>query len=190
MSATNSLFAYLTSLLLTVSPSEQSETIETLTLAEEKPQPASSVCLKTCDLSETGLGLIRTFEGYSPFVYKDSAGLDTIGYGHLIVKGEKFQQPLLPEQANELLKKDASVAIKGVNRHTNVKLKQNQFDALVSFVFNVGTGAYQKSTLLKRVNEEKHSLVPPQFLKWVYAGGKIIQGLVNRRQAEASLYEL
>lgn len=148
------------------------------------------VCSANCDLSNSGYALIRTFEGYSPYVYKDSAGLDTIGYGHLIVKGEKFTQPLLPEQAQKLLVKDARIAVNGVNKGVKIPLKQNQIDALISFTYNVGVGAFHKSTLLRRVNAEKHDQVPPQFLRWVRAGGKIIKGLVNRRNAEAELYQL
>lgn len=150
----------------------------------------SGSCLKTCELSNTGLALIRTFEGYSPFVYKDSAGLDTIGFGHLIIKGEKFKEPLLPEDANKLLAKDSGFAIKGVNRKVTVELRQTQFDSLVSFVFNLGEGAFGKSTLLKKVNLRRHDEVPNEFLKWNRAGGKVIKGLIRRREAEAKLYKL
>jgi lysozyme len=151
------------------------------------PANEKAMC-RPCQLSENGLALIRTFEGYSPFVYKDSAGLDTIGYGHLIVKGEKFDQPLLPEAANKLLAKDAMFAVNGVNKYTKVKLKQNQMDSLVSFTFNLGVGTYSRSSIVKKVNANLHKEVPDRIMLYNKAGGKVIQGLVNRRKAEAALY--
>lgn len=171
MTATSSLIASLTGLSLLVSPVNE------------------VYCQKTCALSDNGYALIRTFEGYSPYVYKDSAGLPTIGYGHLIVKGDKFNEPLMPEAAHALLVKDTAKAVNGLNKNVNVKLKQNQADSVISFTYNVGVGALQKSTLLKKINAEKHSEVPQEFLKWIRAAGKIIKGLVNRRTAEAELYK-
>lgn len=145
-----------------------------------------------CDLSDAGLSLIKKFEGYSPFPYKDSAGLWTIGYGHLIKPGEDIPSPLMGEAADNLLRSDAGFAVRGVNRDTSIGLLNTQFDALVSFTFNVGTGAYRSSTLRKRVNSGIHDDVPNQFMRWVYVtkGGKKqrVRGLARRREAEASLY--
>jgi lysozyme len=157
------------------------------TLSLSSPNEIS--CYQNCYISDSGQALVRTFEGYSPFIYLDSAGLPTIGYGHLIKDGEKFIEPLLPAQANELLLDDLDFAVDGVNRHTKVIIKQNQADALISFTFNVGVGAYSRSTLLKKVNIERHDLVPEQFMRWVFAGGSRVQGLVNRRKAESELYQ-
>lgn len=153
-----------------------------------EPEKTRTQCRHDCAITDTGLALIRNFEGYSPFVYKDAAGLDTIGYGHLMRPGETFTQPLLPEEADKLLRKDVGVAERGVRRRATIHLLPGQFDALVSFTFNLGEGALQKSTLLKKVNAEKHAEVPSQFEKWVYAGGKKLRGLVLRRKAEAKLY--
>ena len=172
MTVTNSLIAKVTSLALAISPANN----------------APTYCQRDCTLSNSGAAIIRTFEGYSPFVYKDSGGLPTIGYGHLVIKGEKFPEPFLPDQANEQLMKDAK-KVAGVNQHVKVKLKQSQADPTISFTYNVGVGALAGSTLLKKINSEKHSEVPPEFLKWVKVKGKIIQGLVNRRTAEAELYK-
>lgn len=152
------------------------------------PTENSSLCQKNCRFSEQGVQLVRTFEGYSPFVYEDSAGLATIGFGHLIRPGEKFVEPLLGEDAERLLIRDLLPAGKGVNSFVTIPLRQAQFDALGSFTFNLGTGSLKSSTLLKRVNENRHDDVPPEFLKWVNAGGKRINGLVARRQAEADYY--
>lgn len=102
-------------------------------------------------ISKAGIQLIKEFEGYSPIPYKDVAGLNTIGYGHLIKKGELFSR-VTAEQAEELLLKDLATAEKGVNTLIIVKLTQNQYDALVSFTYNVGVGALRDSTLRKYLN--------------------------------------
>lgn len=151
-------------------------------------QPVTQ-CHQDCRLSEPGHTLVSNFEGYSPFIYKDAAGLDTIGIGHLILPGEKFKEPLLPEDAHKLLTKDATKASKAVNRRVIVVLRQPQADALISFTFNLGEGSLAKSTLLKRVNAERHAEVPAEFLKWVKAGGVTLAGLVTRRTAEATFYK-
>lgn len=153
-----------------------------------RPVPKPERCHDNCEASETGLALIRLFEGLSLFRYKDAAGYDTIGFGHLIVPGERFNEPLMPHEADSLLKKDVKRIERGVNKLVVVPLFQNQFDAIVSFTFNLGEGNLRKSTLLKRVNAERHDLVPAEFVKWVKAAGVILRGLVLRRNAEAELY--
>lgn len=188
-------FALLAALLLSPQPAQalslkfwKATPIQAVEASLERKVPVT--CVKTCQLSDSGYALIRTFEGYSPYIYKDSAGLDTIGYGHLILKGEAFKVPLLPADAQLLLERDAGAKIRDVNKAVHVPLNANQFSALVSFTFNVGSGALNSSTLLKRVNAELHSEVPAQLMRWVNAGGKRIQGLVNRRFAEGELYSL
>lgn len=156
-------------------------------IPETKKLP--SHCKKNCQLTDNGYAIIRLFEGYSPFIYKDVAGYPTIGYGHLILKGEVFKTPLLPTEAQTLLSRDASSKVRDVNKLVRVELNPNQFDALASFTFNVGSGALAKSTLLKRVNTEQHELVPAQFERYVNAGGKRVKGLVTRRFAESNLYQ-
>lgn len=149
---------------------------------------AQSPCPKKCATSEAGLAFIRNFEGYRPFVYLDAVGLPTVGYGHLMRKGEKITQPLMPEHANMLLREDVKVAEGGVKRRVVIGLDQNQYDALVSFTFNLGEGSLAKSTLLRKVNAEQHQEVPPQFMRWVNAGGRPLLGLITRRRAESILY--
>lgn len=154
---------------------------------EQNPQ---AKCLRNCELSESGEAMIQNFEGYSPFVYKDAAGLDTIGFGHLLKPGEKFEQPMLPETAKRLLKKDAGFAVRAINRHVTVYVWPGQADALISFTYNLGEGNFSASTLLKRVNAERHKEVPPQFLRWNHAGGRVVRGLTLRREAESEMYRL
>lgn len=146
-------------------------------------------CNDNCQLSDGGVAIIRTFEGYSPFVYKDSAGLDTIGYGHLITKNSpKFNIPLLPREADALLRKDTKIAVNAVNKAVTVPIKQHQADPLISFTFNVGGGAFAKSTLVKKINYNLHMETEKEFLRWNKAGGKPVTGLSNRRAAEAEIY--
>ena len=135
-------------------------------------------------------------------MYKDVAGLPTIGYGHLLTRSEltsgkitingstKYWRDGLTEQeADDLLDQDLDHFEDAVNKYVKVKLTQYQFEALVSFAFNVGVGAFTDSTLLKRVNSNDWHDVPNQFRRWVYAGGKKVKGLVNRRESEISLWQ-
>lgn len=138
-------------------------------------------------ISDEGLAIIKRFEGFSPKRYLCPAGLPTIGYGHLIKAGESFDEIDIHE-ANELLRRDVNAAERAVLRLTSVPLSDNQFAALVGFTFNLGAGAYQRSTLRKKVNREEHGQVPAEFMKWVLAGGRKLTGLIKRRQAEATLY--
>jgi lysozyme len=92
------------------------------------------------------------------------------------------------DEALDLLRKDVAVAERAVLRLINVPLTQGQFDALVSFTFNLGSGALQRSTLRRKVNREEHDDVPAEFMKWVWAGGRKLKGLVKRRKAEVAFY--
>lgn len=139
------------------------------------------------NISHKGLDFIAKWEGFSPTMYLDAAELPTIGFGHLIRKGEVFST-MTRKDAIELLRKDAHIAVEAVNRLVKVALTQNQFDALVSFVFNLGATAFKDSTLLKHINANRHSKTEQEFMKWVYAGGKKRPGLINRRKEEAALY--
>lgn len=141
-------------------------------------------------ITARGLELIKNFEGFSPVIYSDSASLPTIGYGHLIKPNEKelFKAGITKSKAEELLKADVIIAERAVLRLITATLNDNQFDALVSFTFNLGAATLQRSTLRAKVNRSEHESVPTEFLRWVYAGGKRIIGLIRRRQAEADLY--
>lgn len=136
-------------------------------------------------ISESGLRLIRQFERFSPVTYRCPAGYWTIGYGHLADRGHA---PITQEEANNLLRLDAVVAEAAVKKFISAPLHQCQFDALASFTFNLGSGALQRSTLRRVINRGEYAAAPAQFLRWVYAGGRKLPGLVRRRMAEATLF--
>ena len=137
--------------------------------------------------SKEALNLIKEFEGFSPVAYICPAGYKTIGYGHVISSNDNFSS-INENDAEELLSKDIGKAEDAVNRNIIVNLKQEQFDALVSFAFNVGAAALQRSTLRQKINRQEHEYVPKELMRWVYAGGNIMPGLVRRRMAELELY--
>ena len=141
-------------------------------------------------VTEEGLNLIKRFEGFSPTIYICPAGYPTIGYGHVVLAHEResFDAGITPAQATELLRKDAGIAERAVLRLISVPLTDGQFDALVSFTFNLGAGALQRSTLRRKVNRGEHESVPAELMKWVWAVGKRLPGLVRRRRAEALAY--
>ena len=120
---------------------------------------------KSLHASVQGLALIQRFEGFQSSVYKDAAGLPTIGYGHLILPSEReyFCGGINSGEALTLLQQDIQTAEHAVNRLITVPLSQNQFDALVSFTFNLGTGVLQRSTLRRVINREEHEGAPHQF---------------------------
>lgn len=140
-------------------------------------------------LSLKGLKLLKVWEGCILHIYKDSAGYPTIGVGHLIRAGEDFSKGLTNEQAMELLAADISPFEDVVNAKIGVDLTQDQFDALVIFAFNIGTGGFAKSTLVKELNLGHYDQVPTQLRKWNRAGGKVNQGLINRRNNEIKLWQ-
>lgn len=140
-------------------------------------------------ISEKGLEFIIKEEGEVLTAYICPAGVWTIGVGHT-GKDVNPGMKITKEQSRELLKNDLIRFENSVNRSVKINLTQNKFDALVSFAFNVGEGAFKKSTLLKKIN----SLAPiteieVEFRKWVYAGGKILPGLKARREREVKLYK-
>lgn len=139
------------------------------------------------NISEKGIALIKRFEGFSATPYRCPAGKWTIGYGHVIVKNKQIQQ-LSEEEAHQLLLKDVQRAEDAIRRHVEVKITQKQFDALCSFIYNVGVGAFVRSTLLKKLNRREKAA--SEFDRWVYAGKEILPGLIARRQAERELFEI
>lgn len=140
--------------------------------------------------TDAGLALIKRFESFSPTVYVCPAGYPTIGYGHAVLDGERdrFAEGIDENEAEDLLRRDAGIAERAVLRLITVRITDGQFDALASFTFNLGGGALQRSTLRRKVNREEHALVPAEFLKWVWAGGRKPKALARRREAEAALY--
>ena len=141
-------------------------------------------------ITQDGLDLICHFEGFSPIIYLCPAGYPTIGYGHLITEAnkEQFLDGIDELEALDLLKTDVQKAERAVLRLINVPLTDGQFDALVSFTFNLGGGALQRSTLRRKINRGEHLAVPAEFMKWVWAGGRKQKGLVMRRKAEGFIY--
>lgn len=126
---------------------------------------------------------IKEFEGLSLKSYKDSAGVWTIGYGH--TRGVKSGQVITEKQAESLLRGDLLGSEKYVNG-LGLSFSQGQFDALVDFAYNLGTGSLSRSTLLKKIlTKAPTSEIQDEFKRWVYAGGKKLPGLVKRRAWEA-----
>lgn len=139
-------------------------------------------------VSERGLNLIKLFEGLRLRAYQCSAGVWTIGYGHTAcVRPDNI---ICQEQAEIFLRQDVTLSENAIRRLVSEPLSQNQFDALVSFVFNLGTGNFATSTLLKRLNEGDYNGAAEEFPRWVYAGGKKLSGLIKRREAEKVLFLL
>ncbi len=148
-------------------------------------------------LSKQGRMLIIEREGVQKHKYLDSAGLPTIGAGHLLTKSELssgkiqigdkqvcWRDGLTNSQIAVLLDQDADHHETAINQLVIVPLEQYQFDALVSFSFNVGIGAFKRSTLLKLLNRGYYDDVPKQMQRWKYSNGRIIKGLINRRASE------
>lgn len=142
--------------------------------------------------SENGIKLIEQFEGFRSKPYLCSAGVPTIGIGSTrYANGAPVKltdQPITLEQARGILSKTIKPFEDAVNRYVQVPINQNQFDALVSFAYNLGAQALRTSTLLKKLNANDKIGAAHEFDKWVYVGRKKIQGLVNRRRSEKILF--
>ncbi len=139
-------------------------------------------------VSQEGLEFLTRWEGEVLHPYRDIVGVLTVGVGHVIRRGESFGKTITHEQSQELLRQDVSIAEDAVNSSVTVDLTQNQFDSLVSFTFNVGTGALKNSTLLRLLNAGDVQGAADQFLVWCKAGGKTQQGLLNRRKSEREVF--
>ncbi|EBH1518730.1 lysozyme [Salmonella enterica subsp. enterica serovar Pensacola] len=140
------------------------------------------------EIGLTGLELIKTSEGLSLRMYYNPAGLQTIGYGHLIKPDEKFNCEIKAKEAEYLLKKDLKQAEEIIHSVVTVGLNQNQFDALVALIFNIGSGNFRNSTLLKYLNQGDYSKAADQFLVWDKAGGRKLPGLTHRREVERNIF--
>jgi len=161
-------------------------------------------------ITQQGVELIKKFEGFVPHLYICAAGYPTIGYGHVVLAGDYFGSitgsellniyrksglkvaqnayNITEADAEELLLQDAQKFERAVLRLIDVPLTDGQFDALVSFTYNLGPAALQRSTLRRKVNREEHDEVPAEFRKWVWAGGRRLKGLIKRRNIEAEIY--
>ena len=138
-------------------------------------------------ISVEGTSLIKKFEGCELEAYQDSVGVWTIGYGHTkdVKQGDKINQ----DEAENLLEEEMPEYEGYINDMVEVSLEQCQFDALVSWVYNLGPTNLSSSTLLKVLNEGEYDEVPFQIKRWNKAGGKVLEGLTRRREAEALLFQ-
>lgn len=138
-------------------------------------------------INEAGLNLIKDFEGCRLKAYLCPAGVWTIGYGH--TQGVKPDMVINQLQAERFLRQDLKRFEDAVTSLVKVPITPNQFSALVSFTYNVGTGALYDSTLLRKLNKEDYKGAANEFLRWNKAGGKVLPGLTRRRLAEKDLFE-
>lgn len=142
-------------------------------------------------VSPQGVDLICGFEGLELKAYDDGVGVCTIGYGTTIYphgKAVQYGDTCTIEQAKNYMQYDLRRFEQAVTAAVNVPLNQNQFDALVSLSYNIGIGAFKNSTLLKLLNASDYHAASDQFDVWIKAGGKTVQGLVNRRAVEKTLF--
>ena len=139
------------------------------------------------NISNEGISLIKKFEGCELEAYQDAVGVWTIGYGH--TKNVKEGMTVSKEQADNMLLNELDEYCEHVEKAVTVDLKQCEFDALVSWTYNLGPTNLNNSTMLKVLNNKEYDDVPAQIKRWNKAGGKVLQGLIRRREAEALLFE-
>jgi lysozyme len=144
--------------------------------------------------SQAGINMIKAFEGLAKLrkdgkieAYKDPIGVLTIGYGHTKYVNDGLV--ITEQQANQFLKSDLRRFEEGVNDLVAVDITQNQYDSLVSFAFNVGLLAFDKSTLLRKLNEKDYNGAASQFIRWNKAGGNTLAGLTIRRIKESQNFK-
>ncbi|OTG82309.1 lysozyme [Acinetobacter sp. ANC 4648] len=150
------------------------------------------IAIDEMSVSKAGIEMICGFEGKRSVAYDDGVGVWTIGFGTTIYpngirvkKGDSCTEA----QAKAYTAHDLKKFEQAVNSAVTVPLNQNQFDALVSLTYNIGTGAFKDSTLLKKLNASDYQAAANQFDVWVKAGGRTMQGLVNRRESEKLLFK-
>lgn len=163
--------------------------------AYEPGAPFDRVDVNTLSTSQNGINLIKKFEGFRSAAYKDpgSGNLPiTIGYGTTRINGRPIElgTVITKPQAETFLKIDVLQFEASVKKLVKVPVSQNEYDALVSFAYNAGAGNLQGSTLLKKLNQKDYDGASNEFTKWTKAGGKVLPGLVNRRNAEKSVFRV
>jgi lysozyme len=136
--------------------------------------------------SQKGIDLIKQFEGCVLTAYKCPSGVWTIGYGH--TDGVNQGQKITRKQAETFLKSDLKIYENAVTKYVTAPLNQNQFDALVSFCYNCGVGAFKSSTLRKKLNARNYDGAAQEFARWNKSGGRVLNGLTRRRAAEKALF--
>lgn len=142
-------------------------------------------------INKAGIDLIKSFEGFRLKVYKDAVGFNTVGWGHLVLPEDnlQFNDIITQQQADDLLIKDLEKFEQGVSKLLKVRVTENQFSAMVSLAFNIGLQAFAKSSVLRYINTGYPVLAGQRILLFNKAGGKVLNGLVRRREAEKKLYE-
>lgn len=142
--------------------------------------------------SAVGKALIAHYEGIKLHPYKCPAGLWTVGIGTLIGNGKTlppaWNRTFTLEECYALLDKELRHIERGLSKYLLVAVTQNQFDALVSFIYNLGLGAFQRSTLRRKINRGDFLGAASEFIKWNKAGGKVLNGLTRRRISETTLF--
>jgi len=138
------------------------------------------------NLGYKGTDLLKFYEGCKLVAYQDSVGVWTIGYGH--TKGVYEGMTITQEQAEQMLLDELKEYESYIDDLVTVPLNQNQFDALVVWVYNLGPTNFRKSTLLKELNNGNYQAVPIEIKRWNKAGGQVLEGLIKRRKAEANLF--
>ncbi len=137
---------------------------------------------------KNGISLTEQFEGCALSAYQDQVGVWTIGYGHTS-PDVKCGLTITQDMAESFLAQDVACAAACVNKLVTIQLSQPEFDALVDFVFNVGSGGFASSTLLKKLNSGDTAAAATEFDKWDHAGGQVVAGLLRRREAEMTMFD-
>ena len=177
--------------IFTAKPQQDATADYLIATATDHGDELIGVAVDEMSLSVEGVNQICNFEGLKLSAYDDGTGVWTIGYGTTrypngkrVSEGDRCSL----EQAKTYMQHDLKIFERAVNSSVKVHLKQNQFDALVSLTYNIGVGAFKHSTLLKKLNSGDYKEAANQFDVWVNAGGKRLQGLVNRRAMEKKLF--
>ncbi len=164
-------------------------------LIEPAPRDVDLGGIELREVYEPGIQLTKQSEGFVSELYNDAANYCTIAYGHLIklapcdgTEPEEFLQGFTEPQGAELLVNDMAKSQLAVMREVKAELSDGQYAALCDFVFNVGSGNFKRSTLLKVINANNFDNVPFQLLRWVKAGGRELAGLKTRRENEIALF--
>lgn len=137
-------------------------------------------------ISNRGVKLIQQFESCKLKAYRCQANVPTIGWG--TTKGVKMGMTVTQQQADQLFLQDLAQFESAVNKLVKVPLRQNQYDALIAFVYNIGITAFSNSTLLRKLNSKEYAGASSEFMRWTKANGKKSNGLKNRRKIEQSLF--
>jgi lysozyme len=140
-------------------------------------------------MNRAGVDLIKKYEGFRGECYLCPGGKPTIGYGHAILPGDAFDEPITEDFAEKLLLRDIAKFEARVVDIVHTDVTENQLAALVSFAYNLGVAALRDSTLLRLVNNHNMKSAALEFGRWNHAGGKVLAGLTARRQAERELFE-